>query len=180
MQLGIFSLIKAIFGFGSSNTAINTTKDEDHTYIRGPMEGRGPCPGLNSLANQGFLYVLIPMHSFLPANNIYRPRDGKNITQAHLKAALEGALHMDSVLSTQLVNTVKPLLRKDGTFDLVDVRRHNVLEHDGSFTRYDIILGDNFTFQPAYFVSVLSNFVPFHRILTRNLATTGSSSERRQ
>lgn len=83
----------------------------------------------------------------------YRPRDGKNITQAALKAALENSLHMEDALSTQLVNTVKPLLRADGTFDLADVRRHNVLEHDASFTRYDIIQGDNFTFQPAYFVS---------------------------
>lgn len=32
------------------------TKDtDDHEYIRGDIETRGPCPGLNALANQGYL-----------------------------------------------------------------------------------------------------------------------------
>jgi hypothetical protein len=29
----------------------------DHAYIKGHTAQRGPCPGLNALANHGFLYV---------------------------------------------------------------------------------------------------------------------------
>jgi len=29
----------------------------DHAYVKGHTTHRGPCPGLNALANHGFLYV---------------------------------------------------------------------------------------------------------------------------
>ena len=29
---------------------------DEHAYVRGHIDDRGPCPGLNALANQGFLY----------------------------------------------------------------------------------------------------------------------------
>ncbi|KUJ14009.1 Cloroperoxidase, partial [Mollisia scopiformis] len=140
MHLGIINFIKGLLGLASSKPNPAFKDDDDNKYIRGPIGNRGPCPGLNSLANSGYI-----------------PRDGKNITQAHLANALETALHMTPTLSAVLVNSVKPLLRKDGTFDLVDVRIHNVLEHDGSFTRHDIVQGDNFSLQPTYFEALLKD-----------------------
>ena len=76
-------------------------------------------------------------------------RDGKNITPVQVETALKNILHMSSPLASSLANMLKQVTRADGTFDLVDVRKHNVLEHDASFTRHDAIQGDNFTFQPA-------------------------------
>lgn len=58
------------------------------------------------------------------------------------------ALHMDWLAAASITATLSPLLRDDGTYDLVDTRRHNVIEHDNSFTRRDFWEGDNFTFQP--------------------------------
>ena len=58
------------------------------------------------------------------------------------------ALHMDRLAAGSLVSSLRPLCHKDGTFDLVDTRRHNVIEHDSSFTRLDFHQGDNYTFQP--------------------------------
>ena len=55
---------------------------------------------------------------------------------------------MDWLASASLTGSLLPLCRKDGTFDLVDTRRHNVIEHDSSFTRLDFHQGDNYTFQP--------------------------------
>ena len=57
MQLTIFNIIKTLFA-GSSQTSSQAKflDDEDHAYIRGDIENRGPCPGLNALANQGYLY----------------------------------------------------------------------------------------------------------------------------
>jgi hypothetical protein len=85
------------------------------------------------------------------------PRDGKNLSLAQVEAALKTALHMSGPLASSLTRSLKPLLRKDGTFDLQDMRRHNVLEHDRSFTRLDIIQGDNYTFQPSLFKAFLDD-----------------------
>jgi len=67
---------------------------------------------------------------------------------------------MSTPLAGSLTRSLKPLLRKDGTFDLVDMRRHNVLEHDASFTRLDYGQApdhDNFTFQPAMLEAFLAD-----------------------
>jgi len=58
------------------------------------------------------------------------------------------ALHMTSTVAGALANAIKPLVRDDGTFDLVDTRMHNLVEHDRSFTRLDFRHGDNYTMQP--------------------------------
>jgi hypothetical protein len=54
-----FSFLKSIVSFGSRerNQEIAKIQQEDHTYARGNIENRCPCPGLNSLANQGYLCV---------------------------------------------------------------------------------------------------------------------------
>jgi hypothetical protein len=62
--------------------------------------------------------------------------------------ALMTVLHMDKTAAKALASSLPPLVRKDGTFDLIDTRRHNVIEHDSSFTRLDFHQGDNYTFQP--------------------------------
>ena len=77
-----------------------------------------------------------------------RPRDGKNLTIPEVQHALMSALHMDWLAAASLCSSLPPLVREDGTFDLVDTRRHNVIEHDSSMTRLDFHQGDNYTFQP--------------------------------
>lgn len=57
------------------------------------------------------------------------------------------ALHMTGTVAHALANSIKPLVRKDGTFDLVDTRKHNLVEHDRSMTRLDFRHGDNYTLQ---------------------------------
>jgi len=64
---------------------------------------------------------------------------------------------MDNALASSLTRTMRPLCRKDGTFDLIDMRRHNVIEHDASFTRLDFHQGDNYTFQPDMFQAMLDD-----------------------
>lgn len=66
-------------------------------------------------------------------------------------------LHMSNTLASTLAHTLHPLCRADGTFDLRDMRKHNVLEHDRSFTRLDFQQGDNYTFQPAMFQALLDD-----------------------
>jgi len=142
MHLGISNVLRGLFTFKFQDKKgeITDSQSDDHSYIRGNIADRGPCPGLNALANQGYL-----------------ARDGKNITLPQVEAALKSTLHMSTALASSLTRSLKPLLRKDGTFDLTDMRKHNVLEHDASFTRLDIIQGDNYTFQPTLFKAFLDD-----------------------
>ena len=80
---------------------------------------------------------------------------------AHLYLAvlllLMTALHMSKTAAHAITNSLKPLLRKDGTFDLPETRRHNVIEHDSSFTRLDFHQGDNYTFRPEMFEAMIAD-----------------------
>jgi hypothetical protein len=100
-----------------------------------------------------------------------RPRDGKNLTLSQVQAALMKALHMSKTASAATTNALKPLVRKDGTFDLVDTRKHNVVEHDASFTRLDFHEGDNYTFQP-YMLQDMLDDADGQTVTLRSLART--------
>jgi hypothetical protein len=91
------------------------------------------------------------------ADETHMPRDGQNISLPRVEAALTAGLHMSRTLASTLAHTLKPICRADGTFDLRDMRKHNVLEHDRSFTRLDFRQGDNFTFQPSMFQALLDD-----------------------
>lgn len=81
------------------------------------------------------------------------------------------ALHMSKTASAATTNVLKPLVRKDGTFDLVDTRKHNVVEHDASFTRLDFHEGDNYTFQP-YMLQAMLDDADGQTVTLRSLART--------
>lgn len=68
------------------------------------------------------------------------------------------ALHMSGTIAHALANSMQPLLRADGTFDLVDARQHNLVEHDRSLTRLDFRQGDNYTLQPQSKLEKLDEF----------------------
>ncbi|KAF3938709.1 Chloroperoxidase [Dactylella cylindrospora] len=142
MYLTVTNIVKSATDFNIPKPPISTGEEgeEDHTYIRGETSCRSPCPGLNALANQGYL-----------------PRDGKNYTIPMVHTALMKTLHMTPTAAWALTTALKPLLRPDGTFDLVDTRRHNVIEHDASFTRLDFHQGDNYTVQPHMVQGILDD-----------------------
>ena len=58
MYVSATNILKSVFSSGyqkKGKKPVAPPADEDHTYIRGDIENRGPCPGLNALANQGYL-----------------------------------------------------------------------------------------------------------------------------
>jgi hypothetical protein len=77
---------------------------------------RGPCPGLNTLANHGYI-----------------PRDGKNIDLKKLAAGMLSGYNIEYsdalLLWTQAIRT-SPKYPRTVSFDLADLGRHNILEHD--------------------------------------------------
>lgn len=61
--LTLFSFLKGLVTFRSQaqTQEIAKAQQADHEYVRGNIVNRGPCPGLNALANQGYLYVGCPL-----------------------------------------------------------------------------------------------------------------------
>ncbi|TYZ62086.1 hypothetical protein PybrP1_006406 [[Pythium] brassicae (nom. inval.)] len=76
---------------------------------------RSPCPGLNSLANHGYL-----------------PRNGQNITLAGLTNALVSVYNLGPELAAALANQV-PVY----PFNLDVLGTHNFVEHDASLVHSD-------------------------------------------
>lgn len=81
---------------------------------------RSPCPGLNSLANHGYL-----------------PRNGQNISHAELSHALVSVFNLDPKLAGFLIGSqISP-----NPFDLDYLSTHDVTEHDVSLVHEDVYFG---------------------------------------
>lgn len=103
--------------------------------------GRSPCPGLNALANHGWL-----------------PRSGKDISRDDIQYAISAAYNFapdtqnfafELVIAFQLSTT-----GNISTFNLEDLKAHNRIEFDGSLSRNDFYFGDNLHFDPEIWVPV--------------------------
>jgi len=57
MYFTVFNAVKALFNFDNKERTAEAEKirKEDHSYVRLNIADRAPCPGLNALANQGYL-----------------------------------------------------------------------------------------------------------------------------
>lgn len=105
---------------------------------------RSPCPGLNSLANHGFIN-----------------RNGKNISPTDLIAACASALNVDASFcggaGTVALTASSNLLHL--TFNLDDLKSHNFpIEHDGSLSRTDKFFGNVLPFNQTKWSQVLDVF----------------------
>lgn len=87
------------------------------------------------------------------ANHGYLPRDGKNLTQDIVSAGLRDGLNFDQSLTKIMFEQALPAnpLPNATWFDLDQLNRHNVLEHDASLSRMDAYYGNNHLFNPEVF-----------------------------
>ncbi|KAJ4336314.1 hypothetical protein N0V87_005465 [Didymella glomerata] len=109
----------------------------------GANDARGPCPGLNTLANHGYL-----------------PSNGRDITRDMLaKAMMDGFNIANSdaiILFSQAVRTnPAPFAR---TFDLDTLGREGVLEHDFSLSRSDRFFANPLPFNETVWNETASFF----------------------
>ncbi|KAM5532513.1 hypothetical protein V8D89_013800 [Ganoderma adspersum] len=109
-----------------------SSRDASHPYVPpGPNDSRAPCPGLNTLANHGYL-----------------SHDGRNLTLAQLVSALHNVYGISRPLAT--IFTVGGLVKcghwrgARRVLDLHDLARHGVLEHDGSLVHADAPPGQTY------------------------------------
>lgn len=105
-----------------------------------PEDSRSPCPGLNVMANHGWL-----------------PRSGKDIDLAALQHAVKGAFNFaPDAFDDAFQIAVDFKLTTTGnssTINLGDLDLHDAIEMDGSLSRNDFLLGDNTHFDPVVWVS---------------------------
>ena len=105
------------------------------------LTGRSPCPGLNALANHGWL-----------------PRSGQEIDLAAVQYATVGAYNYKNDVFNDAFKAVQTLqLSTTGnisTFNLEDLKKHDTIEFDGSLSRNDFFFGDDLHFNPAIWATV--------------------------
>jgi Peroxidase, family 2 len=83
---------------------------------------RSPCPGLNTLANHGYLN-----------------REGRNISVEAISAAFQHVYGLSESTSAHLIKFAQPFMDKNvyGLLDLDSLVQHNLLEHDASLVHVD-------------------------------------------
>jgi hypothetical protein len=104
---------------------------------------RSPCPALNSLANHGFI-----------------PHNGRGISVPVAVKAMKEALNASTEVATTiaLAGMRTSTTPSSGTFTLGDLKRHDIIEHDGSLSRKDAAEGDASNFCPETFDQYISRF----------------------
>ncbi|THU91786.1 Cloroperoxidase, partial [Dendrothele bispora CBS 962.96] len=104
-------------------------------------DSRGPCPGLNTLANHGFL-----------------PRNGKNITVEMILDAIHQGFNVDPTSDVIRLAAKLGLLTTDNlAMSLEELALHGTLEHDVSLSRSDVFpdgSGDNIHFNETVFTTL--------------------------
>ncbi|KAH8885374.1 putative chloroperoxidase [Thozetella sp. PMI_491] len=113
-----------------------------HWAPAGPTDSRSPCPGLNTLANHGFL-----------------PHDGRNITISQFVDAISKGFGFDDSVGQFLATTAFNFLGVDlnSGMDLELLNTPNVLEHNASLTRHDQPGADSLHVDPSRVDAMLAD-----------------------
>ncbi|KAJ7054192.1 Cloroperoxidase [Mycena amicta] len=129
------AVVKVTYGTPDHSSPAN-----NHQWIAPTAtDVRSPCPGLNTLANHGYL-----------------PRSGKNISiPMMLDAAIQGFnVGPDSIIQAAKFGLLSG--NAPTTLNLNDLALHSLIEHDASISRGDIALGDNLHFNETIFSTLVN------------------------
>ncbi|KAL7906651.1 Chloroperoxidase [Trichoderma velutinum] len=145
MRTSIFTLVAV----ATSSLAFFEPRDNEFRAA-GPFDSRSPCPGLNALANHGYL-----------------PRNGKNLDYEMINEAAQAAYNFAPDFYRDAVNMVfefniSTTDRPSETFNLFDLARHDTIEADGSLTRNDIYFGDDVHFDASVWAPVAKDLGLIH------------------
>jgi hypothetical protein len=108
-----------------------------------PLTGRGPCPMLNSLTNHNYI-----------------PHSGINLTRSDVKQGLVDGINFIASITSSLITVAlsTSTTGNSSTFNLKDLEKHNVCEHDASLSRNDAYFGDDVTFNGPIWDAVKASF----------------------
>ncbi|KZS90603.1 Cloroperoxidase, partial [Sistotremastrum niveocremeum HHB9708] len=151
-------------GLGKGNVLVPDPADTAHAFQPPPPGAmRGPCPGMNALANHGFISRdgITTFDELVQAQqNVWNTGYDLAVLLATLGVALDGdilteklSIGGDATPKTALLGL--GLLGKEGGLDT-----HNTFEADASLTRSDFFLpssnGDNHSFNSTLFAMMTS------------------------
>ncbi|KAF7297944.1 Heme-thiolate peroxidase [Mycena chlorophos] len=130
-------------------TGAKIIPDTDHPYIApGPEDLRGPCPGMNTLANHGY----IPRSGIASFEDIVSGMtEAFNLDQdfgafiTALNMLMRGNPFVNKMSIGGVSPLVPPLPNNAGTPGGISL--HGGIEGDASMTRADMYIGDNINFQ---------------------------------
>ncbi|KAF8855403.1 Cloroperoxidase [Acephala macrosclerotiorum] len=108
-----------------------------------PTDRRSPCPMLNTLANHGFL-----------------PRNGVNVSLDDLITGLSESINL-AASATETPGEIALTTSTTGnasTFNLDDLDKHHILEHDASLSRNDFYFGDDHSFNTTIWDQTATHF----------------------
>ncbi|KAJ7797762.1 Peroxidase, family 2-domain-containing protein [Mycena olivaceomarginata] len=145
MQLKFSFVLASLSFFASAAAHPNNAEPKGHEWkAPGPGDVRGPCPGLNTLANHGYL-----------------PRNGKQFT---VKTLLDAGVAGFNVDPAPIAVAAKfGIMTTDSpTWDRINLdalSAHNIIEHDASISRNDFGdgTGDNTHFNETTFATLANS-----------------------
>ncbi|KAK5994757.1 Peroxidase stcC-like protein [Cladobotryum mycophilum] len=127
---------------------LNPLDPRFHNFVPpGPGDSRSPCPGLNSLANHGFL-----------------PHDGRNITLTSLIIGAFQGLGVSPEISIAAGGGELAKSKRLAAFDLHELSDHGFIEHDCSYAREDSSIGNNNDFNATTWSVPLGALMSFSHI----------------
>jgi hypothetical protein len=85
---------------------------------------RAPCPGVNTLANHGYI-----------------ARNGLNVSNSQFVEAFQLAYGMSPAATGVFLGAITSMKNVYGNLDLNKLREHNVIEHDASLVHSDAYFG---------------------------------------
>ncbi|KAF9443871.1 Cloroperoxidase [Macrolepiota fuliginosa MF-IS2] len=140
------------------DTGVKLINDAAHPWkAPGPSDIRGPCPGLNTLANHGYL----PRNGVAsPAQIITAVQEGFNMENSFARFVTYSAHLIDGNLVTDLLsigqatNETGPAPPAPALAAGLDT--HALFEGDASMTRADAYWGDNHSFNQTLFNELMS------------------------
>ncbi|KAL0063166.1 hypothetical protein AAF712_009960 [Marasmius tenuissimus] len=103
-------------------------------------DARSPCPGLNTLANHGFL-----------------PRNGNNITIPMIVKSVREGFNVQRDMVLLAAKAALLTSEHDDQFSLADIGLHGNIEHDASLSRQDRNLGDNIAFNEEIYTTLANS-----------------------
>ncbi|KAJ8081426.1 hypothetical protein PM082_007268 [Marasmius tenuissimus] len=103
-------------------------------------DARSPCPGLNTLANHGFL-----------------PRNGNNITIPMIVKSVREGFNVQRDMVLLAAKAALLTSEHDDQFSLGDIGLHGNIEHDASVSRQDRNLGDNIAFNEEIYTTLANS-----------------------
>ncbi|KAF9028894.1 Cloroperoxidase [Hymenopellis radicata] len=148
-----------------TDTGTKPIPDADHPFIApGPNDMRGPCPGLNTLANHGYISrngITSFEEIIIAAQEAYNIDRTMAVGMASLNMLARGNAFVNKISIGGVSPLVPPLPGQIDGPETRGIAAHGRGEGDASMTRSDVHIGDNRNFNQTLWDETLEILAKF-------------------